>query len=69
MMMANGAPIPVLGMDTVSLTINGLTVRLIHCYHTPGLRASLYSLRRRRRSPGCAFVDDQQKMYLMTSTV
>jgi hypothetical protein len=44
--MANGAPIPVLGMDTVSLIINGISVKLIHCYHTPGLRASLYSLRR-----------------------
>jgi hypothetical protein len=45
-MMSNGASIPVLGMGTVSLTINGIPVKLIQCYYTPGLRASLYSLRR-----------------------
>jgi hypothetical protein len=41
-MMANGASIPVLGMGTVRFTINGIPVKIIHCYHTPGLRASLY---------------------------
>jgi hypothetical protein len=36
-MMANGASIPFLGMGTFSLSINGIPVKLIHCYHTPGL--------------------------------
>jgi hypothetical protein len=38
-MMANG-----LGMGNISLTIKRDPVRLINCYHTPGLRVSLYSL-------------------------
>jgi hypothetical protein len=63
-MMANCASIPILVMGTISLTINGVSVHLINCYHTPGLRASLYSLRRHRRSPRCAFLGEQQGMYL-----
>jgi hypothetical protein len=51
-------------MGTVSLAVNGVPVRLIHCYHTPGLRASLYSLHRHHRSPRCAFVGDQLGIYL-----
>jgi hypothetical protein len=64
MMMANGASILVLGMDTVSLTINGIPVKLIHCYHTPGLRASIYYIRRHRRTHGCSFISNHNGMYL-----
>jgi hypothetical protein len=63
-MMANGASIPVLGMGTVSLTINGIVVKLIQCYHTPGLRASLYSLHRHRQTHVCSFLGDHNGMYL-----
>jgi hypothetical protein len=63
-MMANSAYIPVLSTGTVSLTINGSPVRIINCYHTPGLRACLYSLQLHRRSPGYAFVGNQQGIYL-----
>jgi hypothetical protein len=63
-MMSNVASIPLLGMSTVSLTINGVLVKLVNCFHTPGLQASLYSLWRHHRSPGCAFVSDYQGMYL-----
>jgi hypothetical protein len=63
-MMANGASFPVLGMGTASLAINGIPVKLIKCYHTPGLRASLYSLRRHRRTHSCYFLGDHNGIYL-----
>jgi hypothetical protein len=63
-MTANGASIPVLGMGTVSLTINGIPVKIIHCYHAPGLRASIYLIHRHRQTHGCSFLGDQSGMYL-----
>jgi hypothetical protein len=68
-MMANGTSIPVMGICTISLNTNGVPVCLVNCYHTPGLRASLYSPRRHRRSIGCAFVGDQQGMYLTLGNI
>jgi hypothetical protein len=63
-MMAKGASSPVLGVGKVSLTINGIPVKLINCYRTPGLRASLHSLHRHRRTHGCSFLGDHNGMYL-----
>jgi hypothetical protein len=47
-MMSNGATILVLGIVNVSLTIKCAPVKLVNCYHTPGLKSSLYSLQRHR---------------------
>jgi hypothetical protein len=35
-MMNKLSSITVLGMGTVILTINGIPVKLVNCYHTPG---------------------------------
>jgi hypothetical protein len=56
--------IPVLGMGMVSITTNGVPVKHLNCFHTRGIRASLYSLQRHHRPPCCAFVGDHQGMYL-----
>jgi hypothetical protein len=63
-MMANGVSIPVLGTGTLSLTINEIPIKLIHCYHTPGLRSSLYLLHRHRRTYGCYLLGDNNGIYL-----
>jgi hypothetical protein len=55
-MITNGASMSVIDMGTISLTINGIPVKLINCYHTLDLRGS--------HIHGCSFIGDQHGMYL-----
>jgi hypothetical protein len=62
-MMVNGTSIAVLRMGTVSITINGIPVKLIHCYHTPRLQASIYSPHSHRQTHHCSFLGYHNGMY------
>jgi hypothetical protein len=63
-MMVNGAFVTFLGMGTANLIIDGIPVKLVNCYHTPDLQASLYALSRHRCTHGCSFLGDHNGMYL-----
>jgi hypothetical protein len=54
--MGNNSFAPVLGRDTVIISLNGQRILICHVLHVPALRVPLYSLRAHLRQQGCGFV-------------
>jgi hypothetical protein len=62
--LADSKKSPCLGQGSVRLTMGGVTVLIKDVLHVRALRCPLYSVRCHRRSIGCAFLADNEGIYL-----
>eukprot|EP00804_Cyclotella_cryptica_P026709 CCRYP_007942-RA/>CCRYP_007942-RA protein AED:0.35 eAED:0.34 QI:0/0/0/0.66/0.5/0.33/3/0/1904 len=56
--LGDNTKLPILGVGSAKVKLNGKVVLLRNCLHVPHLRNPLYSLRQHRRMPGCGTCSD-----------
>eukprot|EP00804_Cyclotella_cryptica_P030371 CCRYP_011900-RA/>CCRYP_011900-RA protein AED:0.20 eAED:-0.11 QI:0/0/0/1/1/1/3/0/1923 len=58
--LGDNTKLPILGIGSAKVKLNGKVVLLRNCLHVPHLRNPLYSLRQHRRMPGCGTYSDYE---------
>eukprot|EP00804_Cyclotella_cryptica_P016077 CCRYP_004202-RA/>CCRYP_004202-RA protein AED:0.18 eAED:-0.12 QI:0/0/0/1/0.5/0.33/3/0/1917 len=56
--LGDNTKLPILGIGSAKVKLNGKVILLRNCLHVPHLRNPLYSLRQHRRMPGCGTYSD-----------